>query len=164
MDFLFRCLNPIAEIADKNAELLYFLRIRVVVGPVYEGKLQPVKMLCYRFVCKQHEVLYDFRCRISFIRLDFQRMSFPVQYDFGFREIKIDGATLLPFRTQDSRQFFHSLEHGYQFLIFPAFLSVIILQYLFHAGIGHTPVHPYHGLNNTVIRHLAFLVNPHYAA
>ena len=67
------------------------------MGTIDKGNLQPEKVLCHRLIGDQHEILNDLRRHIPLIRPDIHRMSFRIQQNLRFREIKVDGTALMPF-------------------------------------------------------------------
>ena len=164
VDFLPRLLDMVAKISDKRRKLLYFIRVRLLVGSIDKRRLQPEKMLRHRLVGDQHKILNDFCRHISLVRPDLHRMPFVIQENLALRKIKVDGTALMPFPSEKSRQFLHLLKHRDKRLILLPLCLVLILQNLSDGSIRHSAIHPDHGFRDPVIRHLTLFVDRHQAA
>ncbi len=101
MDFFLPYMDGIAKIVDEQAELLDFFRVRGIVGAVHKGDFLPKEILRHRFIGDQHEILNHPGRHVPLIGLDFQRPPVPVQNDFRFWEIKINGAPFPSFFPQN---------------------------------------------------------------
>ena len=146
---------------DEQTQPVYLFRIRIIMDAVNKRRLQPVKMLGYRFIGKKHEIFYQLCSCISFVRPDFQGMSLFVQNNFTFREIKINSSPLLSSFSDYGRQTGHIPEHRHQFLIFFTLFRILILNYPGNAGICHSPVHMDYTFRQPVICHFAFGIHRH---
>ena len=164
MDFFSRLLDMIAEISDKGRKFLYFIFIRLFVGPIYKGRLQPEKVLRHGLVGNQHKILNHSGRHVALVRSDLQRTSFFIQNNLTLREIKVYGAALMPLLSEKRRQFLHLLEHGDKGRVLFSLLLVPVLQNLFDGSVGHPAVHPDHGFRNLIVCHFPFFIYCHQTA
>ena len=79
---------------EEYLELLYLFECGLFVYPVYEGNLQPEKMLCDGLIGQQHEFFYQLVCRTAFCSIDAYRYAFIVESDVSLVEIEIEASSL----------------------------------------------------------------------
>ena len=91
----------ITEIVKKGRQFHNLLGIGIVMRSIDKRQFQPVKMLCHRLIGDQHKIFDDLSCHIPLIWLYLCRMSICIKYDLAFREIEIDGSSLMSFGPQD---------------------------------------------------------------
>ncbi len=164
MDLLLPDADGVSEIIDKCRELPDLFGIRIVMGPVYKRQLLPEKILRHGFIGNQHKIFYYFCRHIPLIRLNPDRPALPVKDDFRFRKIKIDRSPAHPLFPKNLRQLPHLLKHGYQRLILPALILIVIQKDFLYAGIAHPAIHPHDRPGNHMIRDISFPVDRHNAA
>ena len=94
-------LHVMAKMSYKCGQCGHLLRVGLFMDTIYEGTLQVKEMFCNRLVCSQHKVLDKLGSSISLVRNNINRISVLIKDDLGFREIKVDGALLLPLFAKD---------------------------------------------------------------
>ena len=93
---LFFCFLDLYPLVMKQCQkTFHFLRIRIIVGSVYKWNFFCTIFLRYSFVCHQHEIFDDLSCHICFIRLYIDCFSCCIQNNLTFREIKINGSSVM---------------------------------------------------------------------
>ena len=161
MDFSLLHTDKIAEIIDKNTQLLHFFRIRRIMRPIKKGYGLPVKILCHRFICQQHEVLYDLCSCIALIGTNLQRASFFIQKNFTLREIKVNSPSFPAPFSHNSRKLFHPFKKRHKlcmFLLKPFHFSS---QNSVHRSIAHPPVYADYCFADSVVCHIPLAVYLH---
>ncbi len=164
MDLIPCTFQGITEIVQKCRQLLYFLRVRLVMRPVNKWYFQPEKVLRYRFICQQHKILNQFCCHISFMWQDIYRMPRFIQFNLTFLKIKIHCATVSSLFTDDLRQLLHLLKHWNKRLTGFDLLLVPILQNLLYPCITQSLIHTDHRFCNLIIHYGSGLIDCHKAA
>ncbi len=154
----------IAEIVNKCRERLYFLRVGLIVRPVYKRKLLPEIVLGDGFVGYQHKVL-DYPCRRrALILLDLKRSAVCVKRYFALWKIKINRPAFVPFAPEYRRKLLHQFKHGDKIPVLVGNRAVLIVKDTLHRGIRHTPVHVYYRLAYFVSRYVSLFVYIHNTA
>ena len=154
----------ISEVPDKSTKFHNLFRIGCFMGTVYERNLHPVKMLCHSFIREQHKILDDLIGNPSFIRLNGNRITLFVQFNFTLRKIKVNGSSALSFFTKNVGQLLHTVEHGNLGFIPPAKYRIMFFQNLIHISIVHTLVHMNDTLYDLMIDDIPFLIYGHQTA
>ena len=85
--------------------------IRGFMTSVKKWQFLPEEILRNSLISHQHEILDDLRCRISVIWMNIYREIPIIQFNLGFRKIKINTASLLTFPAKKIRQCLHLFKH-----------------------------------------------------
>ena len=163
MNLLLTGFESITKIADKQAELFNFLRIRSPMRSVYKRCLHPEKMLCHRLIGKKHEIFNQLGGYIALVGHNIRGMSLLIQKNLRLRKIKINGATLMSAFTQNRCQLLHLPKHRHQRLVFRDGFRIAILQNFLYISITHPAIDPNHGFCNLVVNDFSLFVYRHEA-
>ena len=153
-----------AHIPHQKRQFPDFLLFRALMAAVYKGDIQPVKMLRHRLLCPQHKFLDQLRRRIALIGPDLQRHPLFVQDQPALREIKINGASLLPVLPQNRRKFPHFFKHRHKSLIFLLQRLIIVFQNPLYRAVTHPSVYPDHRFRDPIIHEGPVPVDLHQTA
>ena len=148
----------------QSEKAFHLLRIRILVGTVYKRHIVSAALFCHCLVCHEHEILNDPGCHICLVRLDVNGTACCIENDLAFREIKINGTSVVTVSPQDLGKLLHQEKHGNQICIPFLCFFVCIFQNIFHICIIHSFIHTDHRLCDLVGNHIAFFINVHQAA
>src|SRR3990172_1054778 len=102
-----------------------------------EGELFTPHVLCYGLIRREHEFLDDLMGDVPLSNNDVYGLTLEVNDDLGFREVKIDTASLRPFCPKLKTEHLHEMKGFYQPAIPLCKAGLLVFKDLFDEGIGH---------------------------
>ena len=111
-------IHIISIVLNQDHQTFNTVCIRGFMTSIKKWQFLPEEILCNGLIGHQHEILNDLRCRISVIWMNIHREIPIVQFNLGFRKIKINTSALLAFLAKKIRQCLHFFKHLHRIRIY----------------------------------------------